>query len=64
MEEAKTTVNLSLAELQTLLELASLASGRMSIAEKLYFDALLSRFTQELTAQTQMPPDLMPSTEN
>jgi len=52
MEEQKTTVELSPGELQALLELAGLAAPRMSTAEKLYYDALLSRMAQELATQS------------
>jgi hypothetical protein len=50
--EQKTTVVMSSGELQALLELAGLAVGRMSTAEQLYYDALLSRFAQELAGQS------------
>lgn len=57
MEEHKTVVELSLGELQTLIELATIASGRLSVAEQLFYDALLTRFSKQLVAQTPIPTD-------
>lgn len=65
--ETQTAVSLNTNELQALLELARVATPRLSIIEQLYFDGLLTRFATELEAQIQdmqppapaiMPPDV------
>lgn len=49
--QTQTAVSLTPDELQAVLELCRLAEPRMTTAEKLYYNALLTRFANELEAQ-------------
>ena len=53
MAQALTAVSLIVDELQALIELARIASSRLSVAEQLYYNGLLTRMSNELEAQTQ-----------